>query len=81
VLFSEFEVGLTWDWFVANPNQWTIQSSVDGSTEWEDLTTVAAADRLYAPPGPADLFYRIAGIDAGSNLVTQWSNVVELITE
>jgi len=69
---------LQWTWELSDPFMWIIQSSVDGETEWEDVDSTDGSNRVFGPPGPSELYYRIRGADSESNPVTEWSNIVLL---
>lgn len=59
------------------PDFWDFQSSVDGSSEWEDNGSISGL-LTDLTPAPNDLFWRVIGSDGDHNPITTRSNVVKM---
>lgn len=68
-------VQLRWTWDLANPTNWTVQSSADGVSGWTYYAT-AGGNLRELPPSDTGLWYRVIGVDGGGNAVTPMSNKV-----
>lgn len=70
---------LDWTWGGVDPANWTIQTSVDGVSEWEDQYETDGTARNWISP-QTELYYRIRGGNEFFNPVTGWSNIMFCVT-
>lgn len=61
---------LDWVWTLPDPDNWSVQENMSG-----EIDNVGGASRSSGIAAPGNN-YRVIGLDASSNPVTAWSNVV-----
>ena len=68
---------LAWlGWAYQNPNQWKIEVSATGTSAWTFYNYTAGSNATYNVAASVGSFFRITGVNSGSNAITPISNVV-----
>jgi len=74
---SQLATSPTWVWNSANPANWILEVSLDGSTNWAHVDTIDGSARTADDDITPGRYYRLYGIDAGGVTITGISNVLK----